>query len=96
MLTPLLSQSGSAEQVGELLTALGCLVGAAVIAVVVGVVVYKRFSPSQQRDEGSTAFSLVDLRRLRDEGQITEDEFQKARGRVIGESQDTMDKRVEI
>ena len=96
MLTPLLSQSGSAEQVGELLTALGCLVGAAVMAVVVGVVVYKRFSPSQQRDEGSTAFSLVDLRRLRDEGQISEDEFQKARGRVIGESQDTMDKRVEI
>lgn len=96
MLTPLLSQSGSAEQVGELLTALGCLVGAAVMAVVVGVVVYKRFSPSQQRDEGSTAFSLVDLRRLRDEGQISEDEFQKARGRVIGESQDAMDKRVEI
>jgi len=96
MLTPLLSQSGSAEHVGELLTALGCLVGAAVMAVVVGVVVYKRFSPSQQRDEGSTAFSLVDLRRLRDEGQISEDEFQKARGRVIGESQDAMDKRVEI
>ena len=74
----------------------GWLVGAALIAAVAGVIIYKRFSPKQEHQAGSATFSLADLRRLRDEGQITEEEFQKARGRVIGENRDMADEGTEV
>lgn len=81
------STSGN-EQVVNLLTALSWLVVVCVVAAVAGVVIYKRFSPKANPFEPPTTFSLADLRHMRDTDQITEEEFQRTRAMVIGESQD--------
>ena len=87
MVTPLLGSTDGNEQVIDLLMALGWLVVICLIVVAVGVVIYKRFSPNLNRPDMPATFSLADLRSMRDEGQITEEEFQRARAKVIGENQ---------
>ena len=80
-----------AQKVMDVLTALGWPVAVAVVACVIGVVIYRRLRSDLNTSQQSLTFSLSDLRRLRDEGQITETEFQRARTKVIGESQGTLE-----
>ena len=76
----------------ELLAALGWLVGISIALCIVGVAAYRYLYASvSSSSQQVPTFSLSDLRRLRDEGQITEAEYRRARSKVIGEGQDAID-----
>jgi len=74
----------------DVLAALGLLVAVAVAASVIGVVIYRRVRSDLSTGQQSLAFSLSDLRRLRDKGQLTETEYRRARATIIGESQSSL------
>jgi hypothetical protein len=67
---------------------LAAIVVIAAVGLVVLTVVRRRLnhaSSSQAAD-----FSLSDLRRLRDEGQISPDEFDRAKARIVSQAQQTL------
>lgn len=67
------------------------IVGFAVIAIV------KRRAESY-RDAGEPVvpFTLHDLRKLHEEGQLTDEEFEKARGRIVAMSKAALDKKTAV
>lgn len=79
-----------AQKVLDVLAALGWLVVVAVVAGVLGVAIYRRLRSDLNTEQQPLTFSLSALRRLRDEGQITEAEYRRARAKVIGESQGSL------
>lgn len=55
------------------------------ILFVVGWLFIRRFRPSSYEDTQTEAFTLEDLRRMRERGQINEVEYQSMRGAIISE-----------
>lgn len=66
----------------EILWILGVLCALAVVVVIV-ILILRKALLSRTDSAGEPAFSLADLRRLRDEGAITEEEFETARAKLI-------------
>ena len=81
MVWPILAQSGWARS-GEVL--LWVLVLAAAVLLLFGAVVLVRKLIDREEPGASLPFTMDDLRRLRDEGQLSEQEYQRARERIVG------------
>jgi hypothetical protein len=65
-------------------TLAGPLVGLLVVAVVGYFVVMRLRRASRSDDSGGTPFSLEDLRRLRREGKLTDEEYSRAHAMIVG------------
>lgn len=82
----LLAQSSrTAANVADILFYLGVIIAAAIVLVIVGVIVRKRY----QDDDAPampTAFTLADLREMHQQGQLTDAEFDRARKAMIARS----------
>jgi len=86
-----LAQTGrSLSAVGDILLYLGIIVGAAILLVVIGLVVRKKF---QADDEPAirTSFTLSDLRQMHQQGQLTDEEFDRAKKALIARSRAAYD-----
>ena len=84
---PLPAASNDARHAMDILAALGWLVAAIAAVCVIGFVLHRRLRAQNDRSAQSSAFSLKDLRRMRDEGQLTAEEYERARTRVISQTQ---------
>ena len=84
MLAP--GQQRAGEQVVDIFVNLLLIVVAAVALVIVGLVVHRMVvgSARAREEEGST---LSDLRRMHREGQLTDEEFERAKSALIAHSQ---------
>ena len=67
---------------------LAAVVMIAAVGLILLTVVRRRFN--QHGSVESADFSLAELRRLRDEGQMSPDEFDRAKARIISQAQETL------
>ena len=84
---PLMAASNDARRAMDILAALGWLVAAVAVVCVIGFLLHRRLRSQNDRSAQSSVFSLKDLRRMRDEGQITAQEYERARAKVIRQAQ---------
>jgi hypothetical protein len=81
------ADTATREDAIGVLIGLGTIVAMAVVAGIVGFVVWRRFT----REDVSTvtretAFTLADLRQLHREGQLNDEEFERARAAIIAQT----------
>ncbi len=69
-----------ASALTEVIPATLLLIGITVVGFIILIKIKKSLSSSLER---TTTFSLRDIERLRDEGQMSEDEYEKARQLII-------------
>lgn len=81
----LLGQTGAAESAKRILFWLAVLLGAAVAVMVVGAVV-RRFYRDEPVPDVTEAFTLSDLRRLHQDGQLSDEEFDRVKAGLIARS----------
>jgi len=84
-LVSLAQSSRTTSSVADILLYLGIIVAAAIVLVIVGVIVRKRF----QDDDAPampTAFTLSDLRQMHQQGQLTDEEFDRAKKAMLARS----------
>ena len=86
---PLQAANNDARDAMDILAALGWLVATVVVVCVIGFLLHRRLR-SQNDSAQSSAFNLEDLRRMRDEGQITAEEYDRARAKVIRQTQHSL------
>ena len=74
----------TAEQRGKLLWALGILLLIVVVGCVALMVFRRRLTEQDSGDQSmNVGFSLADLREMRDRGEITAEEYERTRARVV-------------
>lgn len=88
-----LGQSAAARQSAvDILTALIVIVALGVAAAVIGFVIWRRFTRSEDEPATpTTAFTLADLRTLHRQGQLSDEEFERARSAIIARARAAMD-----
>ncbi len=59
------------------------LIAFVTVASLVGLWLYRRMTRPLEDDQPEAGFTLSDLRRLHREGQMSDEEFERARGRLI-------------
>ncbi len=80
-------QPATRAEAVSILVWLGVIVALAVVAAIVGFVIWRRYTHSD--DAGptrSTAFTLADLRQLHRQGQLSDEEFERARTAIIAQT----------
>jgi hypothetical protein len=73
------------QPVFDIYVSLACVVVLAIIVAIIGVVIHKRAAADKDTTP-EAPFSLTELRRLRAEGHISDDEYDRVRAKMIGES----------
>lgn len=83
-----LAQSAATRQEAwSILTGLSLIVAAGVAAAIVGFIIWRRFTrDTEPTVTPDTAFTLADLRRLHREGQLSDEEFERARAAIIAQT----------
>ena len=66
------------------LAVLVCTMGALIVFYIVATVYYRRFRESSSSSDDQTPWTLDDVRKLRDQGDLTQEEYQKLRAAIIG------------
>lgn len=69
----------------EIFVWLAIIVGAAILLGVIAMVLRKALM-GQDPNAGSVGFTLSDLRRLHAEGELTDEQFEQAKARIIAQS----------
>jgi uncharacterized membrane protein len=89
-----LAQSASSRNAGELFNSILPWLGVLALVVVVGGVVLTVIRRSMRSETGSKeVFSLQTLRELRASGELTEEQYEKARLAIIGKAGGASDKK---
>src|SRR5690606_29174478 len=85
---PVIVAQASSQQTVAILQWLGVLVAVAVVIAVVGVLARRFLRPTEDVDGPamSAGFTLADLREMRAQGHLTEEEFAAAKARMIAQS----------
>ena len=65
---------------------LALLVGVVVLGTIV-ILMVRRLLTNRECESDGTAFTLQELREMRDRGELTEEEFQRARTAMVGQVQ---------
>ncbi len=85
MLTSL-AQTPATTQTQSIMVWAGVTLLVALVLIVIGVVVYRLFNRADVGDDDSqVGFSLEDLRILHQQGQLTDDEFNRAREKLLAQ-----------
>lgn len=84
--------SPHAKDAAAIFIALAWLVGGAVVLIVAGIALRKLLMGKSDND-GTVPFSLADLRRMRDTGQISDEEFERAKSAMIAANLISMNRR---
>ena len=71
------------QAAGRILAACGLLL-AAVVVLCVGVWYYRRWWLGDRETLGPTGWTFADLRRMRDQGELSEEEYQSLRAALLG------------
>ena len=94
-------QTLAAPEGGSVLSALGwvlLIIVAAVVLLVLGLWVKKKITGDDDFEPPSMvmgSFSVGDLRRMRDNGEISDEEFERARERVISDAKERQEREAE-
>ncbi len=74
----------SPHQRNQVLLALGIMMGLVVIGYIAALIFRRRLNAADETDHSSNVgFSLSDLRAMRDQGEITPEEYEATRAKVI-------------
>lgn len=85
MPVPVLGQNPVSTAVSEVLTWLLVALGIMVLGATVAMILYRRLMRRWRNTTPPTGFTLDQLRQLRDQGQLTEQEYQRARQAVLAQ-----------
>ncbi len=72
-----------AQQTQSIMIWAGVTLLVAMVLIVLGVIVYRRFNRNDGDDGSQVGFSLEDLRILHQQGQLSDDEFNRAREHLL-------------
>jgi hypothetical protein len=75
---------GAESDSWTIIIACAVLMGALIVFYIVATVYYRRFRESSSSSDDQTPWTLDDLRKLRDQGDLTPEEYQKLRAAIIG------------
>ncbi len=92
----------NADRLGQLMSATGwvlLVIIAAVVLLLLSLWVKKRFdhrnAPEMAPDVATGGFAVGDLRRMRDSGEISDEEYERARERIVAGARRTLAKEAE-
>lgn len=77
------SISTLASYANDIIWAVGGLAAAIMVVVIVGIMLHRRFAHSQSNDHTLPPFDLHQLRQMRDNGQLTEAEYDRALASLV-------------
>jgi len=82
-MTRSLAQSAQYSQAFEGVLWLGAVVAAVILATLIARIVWRKLNPTNRTD--SAAFTLEDLRRLRETGDLTGPEYETLRSKLLSD-----------
>lgn len=88
---PMLAQQQAAAQTGDIFFWLGMLLVASLVIILVAVIVRKRIM-SHAQSTADQAFTLSDLRRMHQQGHMTDEEFARAKAAMIAQNRARLEK----
>ncbi|NJL31308.1 MAG: SHOCT domain-containing protein [Phycisphaerales bacterium] len=79
----MLAQSPAAQNTRSIMVWAGVMLLVSVILIIVGVILYRWFNQPIKTDESDVGFTLDDLRLLHQQGQLSDDEYGRARDKLL-------------
>ena len=86
----MLTALGQAWDAAAVLRAVAMLAGG-LLVLIAAVVLVRKWLIGRDEVDQAPGFTLADMRRLRDEGELSEQEYQRIRARLIGEARRGLD-----